>query len=353
MATAQPEWRGLHYRTILELKSWLALAQPEEVIDPTRRIIDPHHHLWVSAHTGRYLLDDLLEDTGSGHDIRATVYLQASAMYRKDGPEQLKPVGETEFANGVAAMSASGNFGETRVCAAIVGYADLRLSSGAAEAIPAHIRAGGDRLRGFRQPIDNGGGIIAQKRGGTPSIPDLYRDPDFRGGLAIAQSQGLHFETWQFHFQLPDILDLARAFPKLTIVVGHCGGPLRVAHWAERLDEVWHVWHANIIELARAPNVIMKLGGLAMPYAGFNFHARERPPTGAEMAAEWRPWIAHCIENFGPDCCMFESNFPVDRQGCTYRAMWNAFKLLAAEYSEAEREAMFYGTANRVYRLGL
>ncbi|MSO75671.1 MAG: amidohydrolase [Alphaproteobacteria bacterium] len=328
--------------------AWLASAQ-EPALESDLAICDPHHHLWdFRRHC--YLLPDLVADTGSGHKIESTVFIECTAFYRADGPEALKPVGETEFVNGQAAMAASGRYGPTRACAGIVGLADLTLGARVEEVLTAHIAAGNGRFRGIRYAA----GWEASEHihnSHTQPGPERYRDPVFREGFARLRPLGLSFDAWLYHPQLPDVIDLARAFPDQPMVMDHVGGPIGLGPYAGRRDEIFPVWQRNIRELARSPNVHMKLGGLGMKICGFDFDKLARPPSSEELATAWRPYIETCIEAFGVDRCMFESNFPVDKVSCGYAVLWNAFKRLAAGATPGEKQALFHDTAVKFYRL--
>jgi predicted TIM-barrel fold metal-dependent hydrolase len=341
----------------------------EPILEPDLPIVDPHHHLWdrrnyptpaggdpehpfmtAIADARRYLLDELLADTGSGHRVTATVFVECGAFYKADGPAELRPVGETEFVNGVAAMSASGLYGETRACAGIVSRADLTLGDAVAAVLEAHVRAGGGRFRGIR----NSASFEADKAVLGPLNrveAGLYLSDAFRAGFRHLAPMGLSFDAWLLEPQLPDVIDLARAFPETTIVLDHVGTPLGRASYAGRLEERFGVWRDNIRELAKSPNVVVKLGGLAMAFCNFpSFLAEPRAPS-EQLAREWAPYIETCIGAFGPERCMFESNFPVDMGSCTYATLWNAFKRIARGYSTDEKTALFAGTATKVYRL--
>jgi predicted TIM-barrel fold metal-dependent hydrolase len=328
---------------------WLQGQRPEAIIDPGRPIVDAHHHLW-HRRGWRYGLAELAVDTGSGHHVTHTVFIDCMAGYRTDGPPALQPVGETEFAAGVADQAASGAFGPTRACAAIVSHADLTLGAAVQDVLQAHIVAGRGRFRGIRHV----GAWDASEfihNGHTHPPPGLYADARFREGFAQLAPLGLSFEAWQYHPQLGDVLALARAFPDTTIVLNHVGGPLGVGPYAGRADAVFSDWRRGVADLAACANVCVKLGGLGMPIGPFDFHRRERPPTSRELADAWRPWITNCIEAFGARRCMFESNFPVDQASTGYAVLWNAFKRLAAGAGEDDKTALFSGTATRVYKL--
>ncbi|WP_417520160.1 amidohydrolase family protein [Minwuia sp.] len=337
-------------------QAWLDQVT-EPIIEPERRIIDPHHHLWdtpkVKALAGnRYLLDELLADTGSGHNIVATVFVECGVFYRADGPAHLKPVGETEFVNGVAAMSASGDYGPIRACAGIVSMADLNLGAKAGETLDAHREAAPARFRGIR----HAGGFDESpevRNSHTEPFPGMFADPTFREGFAELGPRGMSFEAWAYHHQLPEVTALARAFPDTTIIADHFIGPVGIGPYAGKRDEIFEQWKRDFADLAACPNVVAKLGGINMAINGFEWHKRDTPPTARDLVAATGDWYAHAIDCFGPDRCMFESNFPVDKVSVSYPVLWNAFKLIASAYSEAERDALFFGTANRVYRLGL
>jgi predicted TIM-barrel fold metal-dependent hydrolase len=331
-------------------KDWLA-QYTEEVIDPKRRIVDPHHHLWDRGGQ-TYLIEDIVDDIASGHNIVATVYVEARSMYRAGGPEALRPVGEVEFANGAAAMSASGGYGSASICAGIVGHANLLLGDRVKAVLEAEIVAGQGRFRGIRHSSaydadpDIGHMYATRPRG-------LLLDPTYRKGFACLAPLGLSFDAWLFHPQLPEFVDLARAFPDTKIVLDHCGGPVGLGRFAGRREETFPLWKASIQQAAKCPNVSVKLGGLAMRLLGFDFHERPKPPSSEQAAAAWRPYIETCIEAFGPERCMFESNFPPDKGQCSYQVIFNAFKRIAAQYSEAEKTALFSKTAAGFYRLKL
>jgi L-fuconolactonase len=328
---------------------WLALHEPEDIIEPLLPIVDPHHHLW-DRRGNRYLLPELLADTGSGHHITHTVYIEAMAFYRAGVAADLRPLGEIAFAAGMAAMSESGIYGDTQVCAGIVGHVNLQHGVAARELLQAQIQAAGGRLRGIR----HAGAWDASDElpnSHTQPPPQLYDTPNFRDGFAMLAPLNLVFEAWQYQPQLPDVIALARASPHTTIVLNHIGAPLGVGPYAGRGEAMFADWKRHMLELARCDNVVVKLGGMGMRIGMFDFHQRARPPSSAALAQAWQPWVATCIEAFGAARCMFESNFPVDKITSSYAVLWNAFKRLAAGASAAEKEALFSGTARRVYRI--
>jgi predicted TIM-barrel fold metal-dependent hydrolase len=327
---------------------WLALRE-EEILDPGRPIVDPHHHLWDRGGQ-RYLIDEIASDIASGHNVIATVYVEARSMYRARGPEAFRPVGEVEFANGAAAMSASGGYGPAVVCAGIVGHVNLLLGEGAKAVLEAEIIAGQGRFRGIRHSSAwDADASVAGMYATRPS--GLLLDPTFRKGFACLAPLALSFDAWLFHPQIGELTDLARAFPDTRIVLDHCGGPAGIGSYANRREEIFVIWKRSIQEIAKSPNVVVKLGGLAMRLLGYDFHDRPMPPSSEELAAAWRPYMDTCIEAFGPERCMFESNFPPDKGQCSYQVIFNAFKRIAAPYTEVERTMLFSKTAMDVYRL--
>ena len=330
-------------------EAWLAQQPTEPILDPDIPVIDPHHHLWVRA-GHRYLLDEFLADVRTGHNIVATVFEECHSMYRASGPEEMRPVGETEFVAGVAAMSASGLYGPTRVATGIVGAANLTLGDRVEPVLEAHIRAGGGRFRGVRFST---GWDASEAIGnsGTATGLHMLSHPDVRAGLARLTALGLSFDAWQYHPQLADVIDLARAFPAANIIMCHVGGPLGYGPYAGKKDEVFASWKASITELAKCENVSMKLGGMINRLAAYDYRARLAPVSSAELADYWRPYMETCIELFGPNRCMFESNFPVEKMGIGWATLWNAFKRIASGASVEEKTALLSGTARRVYRL--
>lgn len=341
-------FRGNAYRHGEELQAWAAKRE-EPALEPDLPIIDTHHHLYDRRL--RYLLDQLMRDVNTGHNIVATVFIEASSMYRADGPEEERCIGEVEFANGVAAMSASGIYGKTRACAAIIGHGDLRLGDRVRPVLEKLIASGNGRFKGIRFGVCYDTGDAA-KYGRYQLPPHMVLDPTFRKGFAHLAPLGLSFESWQFHPQLDDVADLLRSFPDTTVILNHAGGLLGIPPHTDR-QHVFDAWRKSIRALAACPNLNMKLGGLGMLYSGWDFHLRDVPPTSEELAEAWRPYIETCIEAFGPDRCMVESNFPVDKQSCGYGVLWNALKRITKNCSPAEKTALYSGTAARVYRLNV
>jgi predicted TIM-barrel fold metal-dependent hydrolase len=344
-ATAAPP--NLH----LPLRAEWLRRRVEAPLDPALPIVDPHHHLWDGSRP-RYLLHDLLEDLDQGHNVVATVFAECRSMWRAEGPEAMRPLGETEFVAGVAAMAESGTYGPRRICAGIVGHADLRLGEAVRPVLEAQIRIANGRFRGIRHSAAWDASPGSQSTS-VQAPPGLLAEPVFRRGFAELAPLGLSYDTWLYHPQIPELEDLARQFPDTAIVLDHVGGPLGIGPYAGRRDAVFADWRRSIRALAACPNVVVKLGGLGMRVGGFGLHEQAEPPSSEALASLFRPYMDTCIEAFGPRRCMFESNFPVDKASCGYGVLWNAFKRLAADHTTEDRMALFSGTAARVYRLPL
>ncbi len=273
-------------------------------------------------------------------------------MYRDQGPVEMRPVGETEFANGIAAMSGSGIYGNTRACAGIVGHADLTLGSRVEPVLSALMRAGGERFRGIRHGVswDSDPSIV------NPALPirsGLLADKTFREGVAVLSRLGLSYDVSLYHPQINELADLAGAFPDTRIVVNHVGGVLGIGAYRGKRDEVFPRWRTSIKALAARPNVYVKLGGLGQGYTGLGFNEQAEPPSSEMVAARFRPYVETCIEAFGASRSMFESNFPVDKISYSYPVFWNACKLLAKGASSNEKADLFAGSASRCYRLNV
>lgn len=327
---------------------WLALRQ-EPVLEPGLAIIDPHHHLWDRPGE-HYMLPGLLADMSAGHDVRATVYVQCRSMYRTEGPEAMKPLGEVEFVNGIAAQCASGTYGPRRPCAGIVAGADLMLGADVVPVLEAMQRCAGDRLKGVRNSVAWHENPAVRSSNILPP-PGLMREPAFRDGAKRLAALGLTLDVWAYQSQLGELLDLVRAVPAATVVIDHLGGPLATGPYASQRDQMFVDWKARMAALAELPNTVLKLGGLGMKVGGFAFYQAPLPPSSEELAAAWRPYMETAIGLFGADRCMFESNFPVCKGMFGYGAFWNACKRLTAGLPAAEKRALFSGTAARVYRL--
>lgn len=331
---------------------WLEKGR-EVPLEPELPICDPHHHLWdfrIERIEPRYLMTEILADLNSGHNIVSTVFIECGAMFKEAGPAAFKPVGETEFVNGIAAMSASGLYGPTRIAAGIVGTADLTLGEGVRPVLEAHVAAGGGRFRGIRHSgVWDASDDLTNAR--IAPQPEIYLNPEFRKGLSELGRMGLTFEGWCYHPQISDLAQLARAVPETSIILDHFGGPVGVGPYAGKSDEIFEKWCKDIAELARCENVSAKLGGINMEINGFGWHERDRPPNSQELMEATRRYYEFTIEHFGINRCMFESNFPVDKVTCSYEVLWNSFKRLTADYSNGEKKQLYHDNAVRVYNL--
>ncbi len=327
---------------------WLSQIT-EDIIDPGRPIVDPHHHLWYDGPPRGYpyLLNDLWADTNSGHNIVQTVFIEAGADYRKDGPEEVRPVGETEFVANLASKSQADG-GAT--VAGIVGHANIALGADVKPVLEAHVEAGQGLFRGIRHhgswdPSPD----VPNSRIEPP--PHLFLSDEFQEGVRELGALGLSFDAWCYHPQIPEVLDLAKACQETTIILNHLGGVIGIGPYADRREAVFEDWKQSYIALGDCPNVYGKIGGLAQGVNGARWEKRDLPPTSDELADAQRPYYLHAIECLGPNRCMFESNFPVEKESVSYHVLWNAFKKIAADFSEDEKDALFRGTAARAYRL--
>lgn len=325
---------------------WLASGN-EAALEPALPIIDAHHHFyerpgWI------YLLDEYLEDARGGHNITASVFMQALTRYRQSGPEALRPVGETQF---VADITAPLQHSSPRVAQGMVGYADLRRGAAVRDVLEAHLAAGQGRFKGVRHLVTwDADQTLVNPLSAAPR--GLLLDKDYRAGVAQLGALGLSYDAWLFFPQLPELYDLAKAYPQTPFIVNHCGGVVRIASYENARDEVFTRWSRSMRELAQLPNVYVKVGGLGMRINGFDFEKGEKPPTSQALADAWKPWMHTCIEAFGAERCMFESNFPVDKGSYSFNNGWNAFKRLTAQASATERASLFRETVTKVYRLG-
>ncbi len=320
----------------------------EEILEPERPIVDPHHHLWERPGSN-YVLKDLWADTGSGHNIIKTVFIECRASYHTGGPEHLRPIGETEFVTAIAAESAKGGTGKARI-AGIVSHANLTLGDILEEVLQAHEEAGQGLFKGIR----HAGAYVESS--GTFSIPGrapkgLYKMENFRQGMKVLGRLGLTYDTWHYHYQNRDFADLARAVPETIMILDHFGTPLGVGPYQGKREEIFIEWKKDIAEIAKCENVVAKLGGLAMPDNGFGWNTRAIPPTSDEFIEAQKRYYMHTLECFGPERCMFESNFPVDKRSLSYHVVYNAFKKMVADFSEDEKNALYRGTAERIYGL--
>jgi predicted TIM-barrel fold metal-dependent hydrolase len=314
----------------------------EEILDPDLRICDAHHHMWASTehhYNLPYTVEDLLADTESGHRVEKTVFVECRERYLTDGPVAFRSVGEVEY----VVEAAPG-----RPIAGIVGFVDLRAPE-VEEVLAALIDAGAGRFRGIRQiSVWDADPTIPLAR---PNDPGMLSDPAFRRGIKALGRAGLSFDAWMYHPQLGELVDLAQSNPDVPIILNHFGGRLRIGGYADREDEVRTDWREAMHKVAACENVSVKLGGTGSPFFGMHW---DRVPGGvssetiADAVGDDFRW---CIEQFGVDRCMFESNFPADKHAFSYVAIWNAYKRICAGASDAEKDALFYSTACTVYRI--
>ena len=330
---------------------WLALTT-EDALEPDIPICDPHHHFWdyrtERIPFQRYLLHELADDVNGGHNVRSTVFVEARSMYRPSGPEELRPVGEVEFVQGLAAASDNGLYGPCKAAAAIVGHANLNLGGNVRPVLEALQAASPNRFRGIRHSVTWDPNPELENTAAHKAEGQMSSD-NFRAGARVLADMGMTLEGWMFFPQMHELADFAKAVPNLTIILNHIGGLIREGPYAGRDDEVIDAWRKGISAAASCPNVVVKLGGIGMPRTGFDWHTRTKPIGSEELANDMKPFIDHCIDQFGPNRCMFESNFPVDKVSYSYTVMYNAFKRLTTQYSASERADMFHDVAARVY----
>lgn len=345
-------YRGSMPKSTEDLLIWHEKAEKEEALEPELPIVDPHHHLYGAVPDAQYYrLEDLERDLTGGHQIVKTVYVEAyGSGWRKTGPEHLRPVGEVERIVELVATPVATRHGPCEVAAGIVAHADLTLGHAVTEVLEAHVVAAQGRLRGVRHLAARDDGLVGRFIKELPR-QHLLMDARFRAGLAQLKGYGLSFDAWVYHHQLLELIDLVDSVPETTIVLDHVGGLIGVGEFRSERTAVFTRWKDDLRKLAERPNVHVKIGGMGMPFFGFGFEYREKPASSAELAEAWQPLIDSCLDAFGSQRCMFESNFPVDRQSCGYTELWNAFKLATRSMSSDERKDLFYRTACQVYRL--
>ena len=332
-----------------ERDAWLELTV-EEAVDPDLPICDPHHHLWDRP-GDRYMIDEVTADFATGHNVVQTLFVEVDAMYRASGSQEMRSIGEVEFVRGIAAQSDSGAYGPTRVAAGIIGYADLNLGAAVAPVLEALDAASGGRFRSIRHTCS--WNASAELRSARSASPGMMADAKFREGFDVLQRMGYGFDALVYHPQLAELADLAGAFPDAVIILNHIGRPLGLGPYAGQRDEVFQAWQKGMTALAECPNVVVKVGGLGNHISGFDWHTRPMPPTSFELTETTSPYYLHTIEAFGPERCMFESNFPVDKNSYSYTAIWNSFKRMTKDFTDTEKKLLFHDTAAKAYRLPL
>ena len=319
-----------------------------EILDPGREIVDPHHHLWPNGRRAPYTLAELYEDLRTGHNVVQTVFVECGASYRSDGPEHLRPVGETAWVAEAARASTAGAGPEI---AGIVSFADLSAGDLLPEVLDAHEAAGDGRFRGIRHALARGDHRPGTENSPGPARAGLAHEERFQAGVRLLGGRGITWESWHYHYQMADFIAVAKSAPDTICILDHFGTPLGVGRYREQRDEIFAQSKRDMAAAAALPNVVAKLGGMAMADNGFGWDQREQPVTAEEFAAAQRGYYLHAIDCFGTERCMLESNFPVEKVSVTYRVLYNAFKLITADFSESDKDALFSGTARRIYRL--
>ena len=332
---------------------WLSKTK-EVALEPSLPICDSHHHLWEFKNEfiqPKYLIDDYIADINSGHNIKKTIFIECGSMLRKDGPNHLKYIGETEFANGIAAMSSSGKYGKTRVASGIVSSAPLlENNKKLLEVLNGHIMCAGKRFKGIRyQAAMHKNKLVYNSRVNPPD--GIYNCQIFRDNFKELYKLKLSFEAWCYHTQLNDLYDLAKSFPKTIIILNHFGGPIGIGPFKNKNKEVFDDWRISIKKLAQLKNIYIKLGGLAMDINGFEWHKKKNAPSSIEYVKKTYKYYETAIETFGINRCMFESNFPVDKKSISYVNLWNSFKIMTRGYSINEKNKLFYKNACKIYKL--
>jgi L-fuconolactonase len=345
-------YRGSMPRSTAKLQQWHAAVLQEEVLDPDLPIVDPHHHLYgTPTDTNYYRIEDLQQDLSAGHRIVGTVYMEAyKSGWRSTGPQALRSIGEIEMIRKATPVPIAVGHGLCHVAAAIVSNVDLTLGDAVSQVLEAHLEGAGGRLRGVRHHLATAGGLVGRYIK-EPPRQNLLSDPAFRRGYSHLQHHDMCFDAWIYQHQLDELVDIADAFEHTPIVLNHLGTVIGVGEFRTQRPDVIAKWRSQMRSLAARPNVVVKLGGLGMPVFGFGFENMQRPATSSELAQAWQPLVEETIEAFGTSRCMFESNYPVDKQSCGYLALWNAFKRITRSMSSDERCDLFYGTACRTYRL--
>ncbi|VTU45372.1 putative metal-dependent hydrolase of the TIM-barrel fold protein (plasmid) [Variovorax sp. SRS16] len=346
-----PGFRGNRPRSVLELRDWHRRSLSEPALDPELPIVDAHHHLYGVVTDGQhYRVEDLAQDLASGHRVIGTVYVEAfGSGWYPGGPPSRRSIGEVEMIVRESANPVRCEHGACQLAAAIVSNVDLTLGDEVAALLEAHVLAGQGRMRGVRHHATRDEGWIGRFTHNAPR--HLLADKHFRQGFAWLERSGLSFDALVFHTQLAELADLADAFPYTPIILNHVGTLIGVPEYGVSRATLLAEWERGLRALAARPNVSVKIGGMGMPLFGFGFENADKPANSGELAQAWQPFIEVCVDAFGPQRCMFEGNFPIDKQSCGYTELWNAFKLSTRGCSHDERSALFYRTACRAYRL--
>ena len=329
--------------------NWLNQVK-EDIIDPDLPIIDPHHHLWHGdnqlAGSFPYLMEQLSEDTNSGHNIIGTIFMECAQGYYLNGDEKYKSVGETEFVINI--IEESKNISGPTNILGIISFADLMLGSEVKDVLDKHIITGKGLFKGIRHAAGWDHNNEIQNSHSNP-VKNIYYETSFRKGAEELIKLNLTFDAWHYHHQINDLSIFSKNYPELTIIHDHFGGPLGVGPYQGKRDEIFKKWKDDISLLAESKNVYAKLGGLAMPVNGWNFHKNDKPATSNQIVEMHNDYYSHTLECFGVERCMFESNFPVDRRSVSYHVIWNAFKKMVTDYSDKDKNKLFFQNAKDVY----
>lgn len=345
-------YKGAMPRNTRELQAWHAHHTAETPLEADLPIVDPHLHIFgTDTDPQYYRLADYAQDLAGGHHVVKTVYVEAyRSGWRTTGPAHLRSVGEVESIVHQTKEPLLTKHGPCAFAAGIVANVDLTSGAAVIETLDSHVEAGQGRLRGVRQVAAYDDGMVGRFIKELPPA-NLMQDTRFQIGLSKLRNYGLSFDVWIYHHQLDEFISLVDSFPEVTFVLNHLGGLIGVGPYRANRGNTLASWKFHMRRLAERPNVYVKVGGMGMPVFGFNFEHQTRPPNSNELANAWRPLIETCIAAFGTKRCMFESNFPVDRQSAGYTEIWNAFKLSTKSLSTSERNDLFFETACRAYRL--
>ena len=336
-----------------DLNKWLNQTT-EEIIEPELPICDPHHHFWdkrTERAFPKYQLDELMADITSGHNVRSTVFIEARSMYAANLSPDDRPIGEVDYVQGFAAASASGIYGDSRAAASIIGHANLNMGEKVRPLLE-RLALASDRFKGIRHSVTWDPHPEVENTALHKRESQLV-SKDFQAGAKVLSDMGMSFEAWLYFHQLPELLEFAKAVPDLKIILNHIGGLVMDGPYSDKKDEVISIWREGIASVAECPNVVVKLGGIGMPRTGFDWHERKVPIGSEELADSIAPFFDYCIEHFGTDRSMFESNFPVDKVSFSYPVLYNAFKRYSKEFSGSERAAMFHDNAVDVYKISI